>query len=158
VKLRPATREDAAALAAVHAQAFDAPWPPEAFTSLFDTPGVYALAAIDDGMIGLILMRVIAGEAEVLTLAVAGGHRRRGVARALLAAGLGLAESQNTDVAFLEVAADNAAAIALYEAAGCVAAGRRAGYYARAQGPAVDALVLRRALNSAGANVYPEAD
>jgi ribosomal-protein-alanine N-acetyltransferase len=151
VKLRPADREDAVALARVHALAFEAPWPPEAFTGLLQTPGVFALAAVDDTVVGLILMRAIAGEAEVLTLAVAPGHQRRGAARALLQAGLDLARTAGAESGFLEVAADNASAIALYTGAGFGQVGRRTGYYARSGGPSVDALVLRRTLNSADA-------
>jgi len=155
MKLRPADREDAVALAAAHALAFETPWPPEAFTGLLATPGVFALAAVDQAVVGLILMRAIAGEAEVLTLAVAPAHQRRGAARALLAAGLDLAAAAGAESAFLEVAADNAGAIALYRAAGFEQAGRRAGYYARQAGPAIDALVLRRTLNRAAPSGYP---
>jgi ribosomal-protein-alanine N-acetyltransferase len=149
MKLRPADREDAVALARVHALAFETPWPPEAFTGLLDSPGVFALAAVDEEVVGLILMQAIAGEAEVLTLAVAPTHQRRGAAGALLKAGLDLACTAGAESGFLEVAADNAAAIALYAGAEFTQVGRRAGYYARSGGPAVDALVLQRTLNSA---------
>ena len=83
----------------------------------------------------------------MLTLAVGPAHRRRGVGRALLAAAEAMASTTATAM-FLEVATDNAAAIALYEAAGYAAVGRRAGYYARPAGAGADALVMRRALNS----------
>ena len=46
---------------------------------------------------------------------------------------------------FLEVAADNAAALALYRTAGMAETGRRADYYRR-PGGAVDALVLSKVL------------
>jgi len=147
MKLRAADASDALALAKAHASAFDAPWPPEAFASLLGTPGVFALAAVEGGPVGLILMRAIAGEAEVLTLAVEPAHRRRGVARALLRAGLAQAEAAGAEAAFLEVAADNAAALALYREAGFEQAGHRGGYYRRPDGEAVGALVLRRTLN-----------
>jgi ribosomal-protein-alanine N-acetyltransferase len=97
--------------------------------------------------VGLILMRAIAGEAEVLTLAVEPSHRRRGVARALLRAGLTQAAASGAEEVFLEVAADNVAALALYRAEGFREAGHRGGYYRRPGGAAVDALVLRRTLN-----------
>jgi ribosomal-protein-alanine N-acetyltransferase len=48
---------------------------------------------------------------------------------------------------FLEVADDNAAALALYARAGFSEAGRRPGYYARPDGVRQDALIL--ALNLA---------
>ena len=150
MKLRPAGADDAKALAAVHAQAFDAPWTPDDLLELLAGPGVYAVAAVDDEMAGFILMRAVAGQAEIITLAVAPAHRRLGAARALVEAGLGLAAQSGAEDAFLEVAADNAAAIALYEGAGFSAVGCRKGYYRRANAPAADALVLRRTLNEAG--------
>jgi len=147
VKLRAADASDALALARTHAAAFDSPWPPEAFATLMGTPGVFALAVVNGDMVGLILMRAIAGEAEVLTLAVEPEHRRRGVARDLLRAGLAQAAHAGAEEAFLEVAADNPGALALYRAEGFEQAGHRGGYYHRAGGAAVDALVLRRTLN-----------
>ena len=44
---------------------------------------------------------------------------------------------------FLEVAVDNVAALGLYTALGFAETGRRKAYYARAGGPAADALILR---------------
>jgi len=149
MKLRPADVSDAVALARAHASAFDAPWPPEAFIELLNSPGAFAVAAVDHALAGLILMRAIAGEAEVLTLAVEPSHRRRGLARALLQTGLAMARTAGAEAAFLEVAADNPAAIALYREAGFAETGRRGGYYRRQGGPAVDALVLRCTLNGA---------
>lgn len=149
MKLRPADVSDAVALARVHAAAFDTPWPPEAFAKLLKSPGAFALAAVDAAPVGLILMRAFAGEAEVLTLAVEPSHRRLGVARALLQAGAAQARAMGAEALFLEVAADNAAAIALYREAGFEAVGHRAGYYRRPHGEAADALVLRRTLNGA---------
>jgi ribosomal-protein-alanine N-acetyltransferase len=149
MKFRTADASDALALARAHASAFAAPWPPEAFTALMGTPGVFAMAAVDGAPIGLILMRAIAGEAEVLTLAVEPAHRRRGVARALLRAGLAQAVAMGAEEAFLEVAADNSGALALYREEGFEEAGHRNGYYRRQDGEAVDAVVLRRTLKSA---------
>jgi len=147
MKLRAADASDAIALAKAHASAFDAPWPPEAFVELMAGPGVFALAAVDSAPVGLILMRAIAGEAEVLTLAVEPSHRRLGVARALLQAGLVQAAATGAQTAFLEVAADNAGALSLYREAGFEQVGHRVGYYHREAGRSVDALVLRRTLN-----------
>jgi ribosomal-protein-alanine N-acetyltransferase len=149
MRLRTADASDALALAKAHASAFEAPWPPEAFAGLLGSPGVFALAAVNHEPIGVILMRAVAGEAEVLTLAVEPAHRRRGVALALLRAGLVQAEAMGAEAAFLEVAADNLAALALYRTEGFEEAGQRGGYYRRPDGEAVDALVLRRTLNGA---------
>ncbi len=92
---------------------------------------------------GLVLFRVAADEAEILTLGVIPEARRAGVGRALLEAALENARARGAAALFLEVAADNAVAIALYQQAGFGTVGGRKGYYSRAGGT-VDALVLAR--------------
>jgi ribosomal-protein-alanine N-acetyltransferase len=145
MSLRIATAADAARLAALHAEAFDEPWGADAFATLLSGPGGYGLLA--DG--GFILCRAIAGEAEILTLAVTPHARRQGLGRTLVEAAAIMAAQGGAGTFFLEVASDNAAAISLYRAAGFERAGARTGYYQRPDG-AVDALVMRRTLNTDG--------
>lgn len=125
-------------LAALHAAAFDAPWTAAAFADLLGQAGVFAVEAPE----GFILMRGVADEAEILTLAVRPSARRRGLGARLLAEGVGLAGARGADRVFLEVADDNAAAQALYRRAGFAETGRRPRYYARADGSRRDALIL----------------
>jgi [ribosomal protein S18]-alanine N-acetyltransferase len=142
------TGADGAALAELHASAFDEPWLADEILRFAEDRGGFALAIEHEGTLaGFILCRLIAGEAEVLTLAVRPAARRRGVARALLEAAIVLA-APTAESMFLEVAADNPGAVALYEGAGFETVGRRAGYYGRPGAGSVDALVMRRALNS----------
>jgi ribosomal-protein-alanine N-acetyltransferase len=96
----------------------------------------------DEGGRGFLLGRVAAGEAEVLTLAVDPGVRRQGLGAGLLAGFLRLAAERGACRVFLEVAADNGAALALYARAGLAPVGRRRGYFAVPGLAAVDALVL----------------
>ncbi len=145
---------DAQAMAAVHALAFEAAWCAADLETLLDSPGVFALAVqAEDGMAGFVLCRAVAGEAEILTLAVSPEYRRRGLATSLVEGGAAAARALGADEMFLEVAADNEVALRLYAAAGFHPAGRRAAYYSRANGP-VDALVLRRDLNRGRAGPY----
>lgn len=141
MSLRAAPAEDAAILAALHTAAFDMPWSAGEIAALMATPGVFALSI--DGQ-GFILCRAIAGEAEILTLAVTPAARRLGVGRALVEAAAGLAATQAAESLFLEVAHDNVAALALYASAGFERVGLRKGYYASG----ADAVVMRRALNT----------
>lgn len=129
-----------AALAALHAACFTTPrpWSEAEFASVLAAPGALLLTSDH----GFLLGRVAAGEAELLTLAVAPAARRTGEGRDLVRRFLAAAEGQGAEVAFLEVASDNPVAQALYRATGWHEAGRRRGYYA----PGVDALVLRRDL------------
>ena len=146
--LAPAGADAADVMAEVHANSFDHPWSAADLAVLLGSPGVFALATRShDGVHGFVLARAIAGEAEILTLAVDPAQRRQGIARALLEAAVAAAVVAGADVMFLEAAADNAAAIALYESAGFTQAGRRRGYYARPNGAAIDALVLRRTIS-----------
>lgn len=130
------------AMATVHVEAFDAPWSAEAFAALLVQPGV--VLHTEDG--GFILCRIAADEAEILTLAVRSGARRRGLGARLVTTAIASAADQGATRMFLEVAEDNAAARALYAGAGFTEAGRRPRYYARPGGAPVDALLLARSL------------
>ena len=152
MRLRLATPEDAEALATAHARSFDASWSAADVAKLMSAMGGFAyLAEADEGPVGFILGRAIGGEAEILTLVVAPDQRRAGAGFALVEALVEAARERGATSVYLEVAADNAAAQALYRKAGFERAGLRRGYYARGGARPVDALVLRRTLNSAPA-------
>jgi Fur family ferric uptake transcriptional regulator len=148
--LSPAPCADAALLAALHAAAFAEPWGESEIAALLATPGVFALTL---GAAGLILVRVAADEAEILTLGTGPAHRRRGVAARLVEAAAGMAAAGGARALFLEVAEDNLPARGLYAGHGFAEVGRRKGYYSGGAG-SVDALVLRRDLNSADPRPY----
>jgi [ribosomal protein S18]-alanine N-acetyltransferase len=137
----------AAALAEIHQSCFpDDPWPPQAIVDIAAIPGVFGLLARDgDTPVGLALAQGLGEECEVLTLGVTTARRRTGFGRAMLAGLVSEARRRGSRSLFLEVAADNNAARALYAAQGFRQIGRRANYYRRAAGPA-DALVLRLSL------------
>ncbi len=132
------------ALARLHARAMvHAPcWSADAFARTLAAPGVFLCGDAE----GFALGRHVAGEAELLTLAVAPERHRHGFGRRLLALFEAEARALGASRGFLEVAADNRPALALYRGAGWTDRGRRAGYYARAPGPAADALVLGKDL------------
>lgn len=132
----------AARLTAIHGEAFagphDTPWSEAAFTGLLGQAGVFAVEAPD----GFILMRAVADEAEILTLAVRPSARRGGLGGRLVGEGVLAAAARGAARVFLEVAEDNEPARALYAKAGFVEAGRRPGYYAAPDGSRRDALLL----------------
>lgn len=133
------------ALAALHARCFTTPppWSAADFAGFLVDPLAFLLV---EGDAGFLLGRAVAGEAELLTLAVAPEARRRGLGGRLVARFLYQARLRGAERAFLEVAADNAPATALYESAGFALAGRRRGYYRTPDGHRSDALVLARDL------------
>lgn len=94
---------------------------------------------------GYVLFRIIAGEAELLRMAVHPAARGLGLGRALLGRAVGELERQPELSSFLlEVRADNHPAIALYRAFNFALEGRRRGYYPDGQ----DALLMRREARS----------
>lgn len=106
-------------------------------------PTTFALVAREDEMepVALLVGRLSGGDAEILTLCVAPPARRSGMARAMLDAFIEHIGAQTRVV--LEVAVNNAAAIALYESVGFRPVGLRPDYYA-GQERKVDALVYAR--------------
>ncbi len=118
-------------------------WDASAIAKLLRMPG--AIGFLDPAG-GMVMARVAADEAEILTLAVAAAARRHGIGGRLLArAGRAAGEAGATRL-FLEVAEANAGARALYAGAGFSQCGRRPRYYSDGS----DALVLHRRLTSAG--------
>ncbi len=146
-----ATPLDAATMAELHRPAFEDAWPEEAFASLLSREEVFAIlgAAGNDRMAqGLVLMRAVAGEAEVLTICVANDARREGIGQSLLIEACKIALARGADHLFLEVADTNLPATRLYHKLGFKTIGRRAAYYRQADN-AADALVMRRELGQA---------
>lgn len=123
-------------LAALHARCFACPrpWTGAEFAALLDSPHTFLLIRPQ----GFLLGRVVVDEAELLTLAVAPDARRQGIARDLAAEFAATSRARGAVHAFLEVAADNAPAQALYHAAGWRESGRRRRYY----GPDLDAIAM----------------
>ncbi|MCD9148271.1 GNAT family N-acetyltransferase [Pseudophaeobacter flagellatus] len=131
-------------MAQIHAAAFtqSRPWSQTEFTALLDSPLVLACGDAR----AFALVRLVAGEAELLTLATHPAHQRQGLGRAVMQAWQSQAKLRGATESFLEVAADNAPALLLYESEGFAACGRRRGYYPRANGASVDAIVMQRGL------------
>lgn len=134
------------ALSDLHARCFTVPrpWTAAEFVTLL---AMDATILAEDPH-GFAVARVILDEAELLTIAVDPDHRRSGLGRHLLERVEDAAARRGAANIFLEVAADNAAAIALYHGAGYAESGRRRGYYRLSDQPAVDALVLSRRLGA----------
>lgn len=130
----------AAELAQLHALCFATPrpWSAAEFAEFLASPLCFLLTEPQ----GFLLGRVIADEAELLTVAVAPEARRQGTGARLLARFAQAAQARGAASAFLEVAESNTAAKALYAQAGWATAGHRKGYYHSPEGAAVDAVVM----------------
>ena len=143
--MQPAGVAHAAALALIHAGAFPpgAQWGTDAMALQLSLPGAFGLI---DPAGGMVLARVAADEAEILTLAVTREVRRTGLGRRLLRAAMDEAAARGAVSMVLEVAVINAPAASLYRTAGFTEVGRRRAYYPGG----VDALILRASLVCGG--------
>ncbi len=136
---------DADALADLHARCFTdgpRPWTAHEFAGFEAAPEALVLTAPG----ALAVAQQAGDEAELLTIAVAPEARGQGRGAGLLADIMVELARRGARVLFLEVAADNTAARALYDRAGFTLSGQRKGYYRRGDGRRVDALVLSRNL------------
>ena len=104
---------------------------------------VYLTALAEGTVCGIGCLYCVAGEAELQNLAVLPAYRRSGVAQALLEALFSEAGKRNCEAVFLEVAAGNEAAQALYRKNGFVAVGKRPGFY-RGE----DAVLMKKGLKT----------
>lgn len=138
-----ARERDAAAIAALHAASFQRGWgEDEVHRLMLDRAVVAHRATAGRTLIGFILSRMAADEAEILSVAIAPAWRGRGLARPLLDLHLRRLAGLGALTVFLEVGEHNAPACRLYDRAGFQEVGRRQGYY---EGGST-ALVLRRDL------------
>lgn len=133
-----------AELAELHKTCFETPrpWSAAEFEEILASANTHLIA--DDR--GFALLRSAGPEAELLSLAVDPAARRQGLATRLMQRVHATARAQGAETAFLEVAADNLAAQALYASLGYSEAGRRKRYYRGPDGLWLDALVLTCAL------------
>lgn len=88
---------------------------------------------------GFIVYRAVADEAEIITIGVHPDARRGGIAAAMIGIMEADLKKQGVKHIFLEVAADNAPARALYEQNGFVQIGVRPKYY-----DGIDAVMMRK--------------
>jgi L-phenylalanine/L-methionine N-acetyltransferase len=114
-----------------------------------DSPSAVMLVAEEDGaIVGDLTVRVISPRRALehvasLGMSVRASHRRRGIGRALLEAGIAWAKDAGVTRLELYVFADNAPAIALYEAMGFQHEGRRR-HVIRFEDRYLDDLVMAR--------------
>lgn len=147
VSIRRASVGEAQILAALHAECFDNAWGATEFAKLMAMPGALGLLAVEGGEpLAFLLARHAAGEAEILTIGTRPFARRRGIAKKLMSHLAYELRQAGLAQLFIEVAADNAAARALYAEQDFAVTGRRKAYYAKPGGKREDAIVMMKAL------------
>lgn len=150
--LEQITQEHGAELADLHAPLFYHAWSEEDFAGLLAQGNVFGFISRPVGKpktgTGFVLARLVAGEAEVLTIAVLPALQKRGIGRELMEGVLRHLHHERAESLFLEVDERNIAAQALYKRLGFEQVGHRPNYYETAQGRS-GALVLRKQVQRA---------
>jgi ribosomal-protein-alanine N-acetyltransferase len=145
LEVRAATANDLSAVIALERAVSEAPhWAERDYNDVLSGTGVRRGLFVVDGedtLDGFAVGKVIgAGLAELESVAVRPGARRRGVGRALCDAVAAWCLEQGATTLELEVRAGSVEAAALYEDLGFVRVGLRRAYY---RGPVEDAVLMR---------------
>lgn len=144
--VEPGTSEDLDAVMEVMEAAFGdrfgEAWTRSQCAGILPMAGVSLMLTRDGGApVGFSLFRSVMDESELLLLAVAPQHRRRGIGRGLLQHFLERARTDGATRAHLEVR-DGNPAIEMYRGAGFTPIGRRRNYYHTRDGRQFDALTF----------------
>ena len=128
---REATVADLEGLVALERSAFEGPWNAAQLSGQLDQPGSFTLVAAGDAgeLDAYATFTQVAGEAELLRVAVRPTARRRGLAKSLLRVALDRLAARRIATCHLEVREDNTPALALYRSLGFEEVGRRKAYY-----------------------------
>ena len=133
--------------AALHARAFpiESAWTAADFADLLSlsTTEVEEISSAG-ALVSILVAQVVAGEAEILTLATDPEARRQGFAQRLLSQMEQRLRPSGLSKWLLDVAADNSGARAFYEALGFQIDGQRKDYYERLEGSRVDAILMSK--------------
>jgi [ribosomal protein S18]-alanine N-acetyltransferase len=139
--LRRMEARDLPSVMEIDALSLPRPWSAAIWRGELGSPyGLYLVLEERGEVFGQIGVRHVLGELHITTIAVKPEYRRRGHARALIAAAL--AAYPNASHVHLEVRPTNVKAIALYESLGFRETGRRPRYYGDE-----DALLMTRKLD-----------
>ena len=138
--------DQAAEIARLHGQLFNPAWSEESVFAMLDHPASTAFLAVYSGpprtSIGFVLAQLAADEAEILSIGVLPDWQRQGIGRRLVDGVARAVQRAEAKSLYLEVAADNDAALNLYSRAGFLGTGLRRGYYERPGSAPVDAVTL----------------
>lgn len=128
ITVTPFLATHVSAISELESLCFSDPWSAEALAEELKNPCARFLTALDgETVVGYLGCHHIAGEGFITNVAVHPAHRRRGIARKLVAAAIeqGCFLSRLT----LEVRESNAPAIALYRSLGFIKDGIRPRFY-----------------------------
>ncbi|RAN40436.1 MULTISPECIES: ribosomal protein S18-alanine N-acetyltransferase [unclassified Hyphomonas] len=137
--------EDAGRMSQLHMRCFDDPWSAISFRGLLLDTSILTLGVELNGeLVAFAMAQTIAGESDILTVATAPEHRRKGLGATLISALINRLGERGVSRITLDVAEDNAPARALYRGFGFTEDGRRPRYYTAGRDVPVDAVLMSR--------------
>lgn len=149
----PAKPDDLQQCADIHAASFVTGWGDGEIAAMLSAKNTHCLVAksgrLKSHVVGFLIYRISAKEAEILTIAVQHKHRGLGVGAKLLEEMIRHCLADRLEEVFLEVDAANRQAISLYQKEGFKKVGERKGYYKQppslsaSEPNAADALIMR---------------
>lgn len=152
-KMRSLGSFDLEILAELHRLCFTAPWDQSwstgSFAEILAMPGAAGWLISDQDAAalhqprGFILVRSVLDEMEIILVGTDPQYRQRGLGGRLVDQAIDFARQTGIKHVFLEHAAPNLAARALYRSRGFAEIGSRPGYYRGPAGESIDARVLR---------------
>ncbi|KCZ48986.1 hypothetical protein HY17_15005 [Hyphomonas sp. CY54-11-8] len=129
----------------LHMRCFDDPWSAISFRGLLLDTSILTLGVELNGeLVAFAMAQTIAGESDILTVATAPEHRRKGLGATLISALINRLGERGVSRITLDVAEDNAPARALYRGFGFTEDGRRPRYYTAGRDVPVDAVLMSR--------------
>lgn len=146
---RPLSVDDAMACSLLHKSGFPIGWSSVDFENLIFAPAIFgdgSFAPKTNELVGFSLSRLVAGEAEILTIIVAKLMRDSRLGTEILSTHLNTLRQAGAKKVFLEVAEDNTAARRLYGKFKFEEVGQRPSYYRDQAGVHKNALVLMLAV------------
>ena len=145
IVLRP---DDAGRVAMLHAAGFPDPWSPAAFRDLLTESTSLGLGIEQHGgLAGFVLVQIVVGEADILTIATAPDLKRTGIATQLMHGLLSRLGERGIGRITLDVAEDHTPARALHAQLGFTEDGRRPNYYTAGRDIPVAAILMSRNLS-----------
>lgn len=126
--------QDLTAVMSIERRAHFHPWSESVISRYLQKPGSAWIAEENGIVLGWAVITLIAGEAELLMIAVDPDYQGKGAGRALMNFLLNYLTEKQAEQWFLDVRESNSKAIALYESMGFCLAGNRSNYYPTANG------------------------
>ncbi len=149
VEITPMEAKDCAAVSTLHGQRFARAWSDGEFHALLSQDTVLGFVANRESRLsgrslaGFVLAREVAGEAEILSIAVSAKMSGQGIGWRLMQAAIRDIKQRGGESIFLEVDEGNGPAIGLYKRLRFSKVAERKAYYKDAEGRTSTALVMR---------------